>query len=111
MKLYVDDLRECPDGWHLARTITEAIRLLSYARTTEVSLDHDIHHASGDTTIVQARACPETFEAVAWYLAAIKFPGQVFIHTANPAGALRMAGILQDAGVSVQINEPRGYNP
>lgn len=103
MKLYVDDLRKCPSGWVLARTITEAIRILATQDVSEVSLDHDISHKIGMADLVRPYPCPETFEPVAWYLSAIGFDGKTTLHTANAAGAAKMAYILNDGGINTTI--------
>lgn len=42
MRLYVDDLRPAPDGWVLARTVDEAVRVLRLGNVTELSLDYDL---------------------------------------------------------------------
>jgi hypothetical protein len=99
MKLYIDDLRKCPEGWVLARTVTEAIRLLANQAVEEVSLDHDISHRINMDSIARPFPCQETFEPVAWYLAAAKFSGPVTLHTANPIGARKMEAILTEAGI------------
>lgn len=105
MQLFVDDYRDCPEGWHLARTVTEAIRVLATMPVETVSLDHDI--------AFQARHGMEleTFEGVAWYLAAMTVderPSQVIIHTGNPMAASRMAGILEMAGYKPVIRPMNG---
>jgi hypothetical protein len=100
MKLFVDDIRMCPDGWIPARSVTEAIRILATQFVTEVSLDHDIacfydQHMSAHHT------SPETFEPVARYLA-LMFESEVVdrqdikvrIHTANFEAGKKMARIL-----------------
>jgi hypothetical protein len=64
IKLYVDDLRPAPVGWTLARTITQAIRILATQDVSEVSLDHDI-------VFRRNRRLPdesETFEPVCRYI-------------------------------------------
>lgn len=123
MKLYVDDLRKCPDGWVLARSVTEAIRILATQSVDEVSLDHDICHSipvrpfkelgglpfpigtvsEEDATAAQQVyehgihfpvACPETFEPVARYIALMPKRPKVQIHTANPLGRDKMTLIL-----------------
>ena len=97
MKLYVDDLRACPEGWQLARTVTDAIRVLAQFTVEEVSLDHDIcHTVPGDNSIVKPVACSETFEAVAWFIASMprSIRPKVKYHTANPQGKSIMKGIL-----------------
>ena len=118
MKLYVDDLRACPEGWTLARTVTEAIRLLATQDFDEVSLDHDISHAislramrsAGKNELCRPFPCGETFEPVAWFLADKWSAGKgygpgpaITLHTANPIGAKKMAAILEDAGLSCTI--------
>lgn len=95
MKLFVDDIRQPWEGWVLARTITEAIRILANQDVEIVSLDHDIacrlvkgsEHSSN-----------ETYEPVAWFLKCAAYnPGhlpKVQFHTGNPAGGKNMAYIL-----------------
>lgn len=100
MKLFVDDYRPCPAGWHLARTVTEAIRVLATMPVEVVSLDHDIAFQGRHGIEL------ETFEGVAWYLAAMcvdERPRLVVIHTGNPTAASRMAGILEMAGILIEI--------
>lgn len=91
MKLFVDDIRDCPDGWVPARTVTDAIRILATQKVEEVSLDHDIvwcnHKPSRPLS-------PETFEGVAWYIAKMVPRPLVRIHTGNYPAGERMACIL-----------------
>lgn len=110
LKLFVDDLRECPVGWQVARTVTDAIRILAQWDVEEVSLDHDIMDHFD-------KASKETFEPVARFIALLhdyrKSHGleavpKVRIHTSNPAGGLRMARIL---GIEYhnEMFDPRNY--
>jgi len=123
IKLFVDDVRRCPDGWTVARTITEAIRALSLFDVSEVSLDHDIGHEVRDleTNKMKFFSCTETFEPVAWYIRQMRVINQekywasqngktcgqllednphyepkpiVTIHSSNPAGAQKLCNIL-----------------
>ena len=70
IKLWVDDIRPAPEGWHWAETVTEAIRILDTAEVTELSLDHDISYkvsiGHGDP---RPFCSPETFEPVARFIA------------------------------------------
>ena len=102
MKLYVDDLRKCPDGWTLARNNTEAIRLLATGYVTEISIDHDICTPfSGELSAGVRRRLEigqETFECVAQYIAIMPEsmrPTKINFHTANPSGAAKMMSILK----------------
>jgi hypothetical protein len=109
MRLYIDDLRKCPEGWTLARTITEAIRLLASGYVTEVSCDHDI--IACPKVCCSQRMGEETYQPVAYYLACMPKelrPTIINFHTANPAGAMRMQGILKDAGIDSTYNEGSG---
>lgn len=93
MKLWVDDLRAAPEGWERATTVTEAIRALATYPCEEVSLDHDIICDGGSD--YSHHASEETFEGVAWYIAAMKErPPIISLHTANAWGAKAMAAIL-----------------
>lgn len=97
MKLYVDDLRRCPEGWTIARTITEAIRKLHYGHVQEISLDHDICFLRG----TDIRMHKETFMPVALYMAVMPKklrPDRVRIHTANVDAGWLMHEILRKAG-------------
>ena len=113
MKLYVDDLRKCPEGWTLARTNTEAIRLLASGHVDEaISIDHDIcvpeARNISEPVRRRLRIGEETFMPVIFYLTLMKpedRPKKVTIHTANPAAALRMQGLLKDAGIDSEYTE------
>ena len=105
MKLYVDDLRRCPEGWVLARTNTEAIRLLATGYVEEISIDHDICVPRIDfiDQSVRKRLAigEETYQPVAYYIAAMPKPNliKVNFHTANPDGAAKMKSILDAVGI------------
>lgn len=99
MKLWVDDQRPAPDGWVLARTVTDAVRLLANAQgVEEISLDHDIACTSRRGDLVwEAHASEETFEPVAYYIhmmSEVGWSGHVTIHTANPVAAIKLSQIL-----------------
>lgn len=114
IKLFVDDIREAPEGWHCARTVTEAIRILDERDVSEVSLDHDISHAVGLDSVMKPYPCGETFEPVARFIALLHeeggtYPDVVTIHTANPIGGEKMRAILERCDgitVEVQLGKP-----
>lgn len=122
VKLWVDDLRDPPRGqqWLVVRTISEALLCLQTFDVAEVSLDHDIMHAIPQQITIPPEcaegmdveriakytqslielpvACPETYAAVAMYIAIMPEelrPHTVWIHTANPVGAQVMTNILK----------------
>jgi len=112
MKLFVDDLRKCPEGWTLARNNTDAIRLLATGYVEEISIDHDIcvpfHGEISEPVRRRLQIGGETFQPVVYYIALMSEatrPKVIHFHTANPAGAMRMQGILQDAGIASTYEE------
>jgi hypothetical protein len=104
IKVYVDDLRKCPEGWTLARTNTDAIRLLHNQEVEEISIDHDICFYNRSIHFIKEVA--ETFKPIAYYLSVMpkeKRPQKVYLHSANPVGAHEMKRILEDAGIESEI--------
>ena len=119
MRIYVDDQRRAPEGWHLCQTINDAIRAIAMygEQIEEISLDHDIgHEKMCEDMVYRSYSCDETFEAVAWYIKSyygfkndvnhnmmpspFKIP-KITIHTANPAARERMRAILD--GFEIEI--------
>lgn len=112
MKLFVDDIRACPEGWTLARTNTEAIRLLSKAVVTEISLDFDIRTCSNK----RCQENRETFEPVYHMLYLMQrtcpssTPQRIFIHTGNVSEGQKWAKELgRFVPVHCEIFNPENY--
>lgn len=112
MRLYVDDLRKCPEGWTLARTNTEAIRLLASGYVEEISIDHDICTPfAGEISAPVRRRLQigqETFQPVVYYIVAMKpenRPKVITMHTANIEAGNRMINLLGDAGITADYKE------
>ena len=84
MKLWVDDLREPPEGWYWAKTSAHAIEMLILGRSdiTVMSLDHDL---GGDDT---------TRPVVMWMCENEQWPKVIQIHTANPVGREWLEGMI-----------------
>ncbi|GIE80494.1 hypothetical protein Aph02nite_64440 [Actinoplanes philippinensis] len=108
--LLVDDLRSFTDGRpaHVARTSTDGVALLGRHRAHRVDelwLDHDL---GGDDTIWPV---VEVLEHAAFHGRPFDV-GVVVIHSANPAGAAKMAQALRrwDYPVRVASGDPAvGY--
>ena len=84
MKVFLDDARTPPEGWHLVLWPDEAIAVLKTNTVTDLSLDHDL----GDDLRGTGYDVPLWIEeAVA--LADFQ-PPRITIHSANPAARLRM---------------------
>ncbi len=86
-KLYVDDLRPCPEGWDVARNFHQAIVMLETHEYDEVSLDHDIASFYGNKEM--------TGYDVLQYLIMKKLEGEtvptkIHVHSANPVGIVKM---------------------
>ena len=90
MKLWVDDLRPVPEGYMGARSVNEAITLITEAESKGMEievldLDHDLGDFAADggdaIRLLDWLAERETF-----------YP--VEIHTANPVGRANMERVL-----------------
>lgn len=92
MKVFLDDERPTPEGWHRVYTADEAISLLRTGKVKEISLDHDL----GDdkkfgtgydvASFIEERAFFGTMKPVRWS-----------IHSANPVGRKNMLAALENA--------------
>lgn len=86
MKIYLDDLRECPNGFTLCRSVNEAIKMIINCENNNipielVSLDHDLGDYSydgGDGIKLLDFLCErQTFYPIS-------------LHTMNPVGRANM---------------------
>ncbi len=84
MKVYLDDERETPAGWHRVYWPEEAIELLKTGKVEEISLDHDLgddEHGTGYDVVLWIE------EAV--YTSNFKAP-VMKVHSANPSAREKM---------------------
>lgn len=81
-KLWVDDIRRAPQGWHWAKTSTETIKALASQRWDVMSLDHDL---GGEDT---------SRRAVLWLCENGNWPDEVRVHSANPVGVEWLTGMV-----------------
>lgn len=84
MKIYLDDERETPAGWHRVYWPEEAIELLKTGKVEEISLDHDLgddEHGTGYDVVLWIE------EAV--YTSDFKAP-IIKVHSANPSAREKM---------------------
>ena len=109
MKLYVDDVRPIPEGWTGARTVLEAIKILSEGKVEEISLDHDIFHPVTEGSFRYC-SCVESFESVVHYIIALeeyRQPSVIRIHTANYTAYRAMEKLFWDEGInSIRTSPP-----
>jgi hypothetical protein len=88
MRMFLDDLRTTPAGFHSEMTSDHAIDTLTVWKKSgvpfeEISLDHDL---GGDDT-----ARP----VMLWMIENAFFPQHVHVHTANPVGRDWLYGMAQ----------------
>lgn len=108
MKLYVDDIRDAPEGYTLARTIDSAMNFIFiYKNDIEViSLDHDISLEVEVAGTYRPFPSPETYRAVARYIKSVyandKHKPKIILHSANPDGRLAMRSILGEDSFNIE---------
>jgi len=100
MKLYLDDVRDTPEGWERSYTAAECIERLAMGGVTVLSLDHDLaeeHYTSLEVTeewtcSLDART---GYAVVLWLEEQVRdnptfaMP-KVHLHTMNPVGREHM---------------------
>ena len=97
MRVFLDDIREAPPGWHRVYWPSEAIALLATGDVKEISLDHDL----GDD--VRGTG----YHVVLWIEEQVALSGFVppiiRVHSANtPARERMLAGV---ASIQKLLNE------
>jgi len=88
MKVFLDDERLTPDGWHRVYWSDEAIKLLKTGEVTEISLDHDLGDDEKGTG----------YDVILWIEQAVFLkdfnPPRIRVHSANSSARQKMeAGI------------------
>ncbi|WP_391115981.1 cyclic-phosphate processing receiver domain-containing protein [Psychrobacillus sp. L3] len=91
INLYVDDLRDCPDGFELARTFNEAISFFDNFEIDILSLDHDLGEDTDGTLL------PTGYDFVKWFCEQGLKVNKVYLHTDNPVGRENMYQTLLGA--------------
>jgi hypothetical protein len=91
MKLWLDDIRPCPDGYLHACSVNEAIMLLEAHDCEYASLDHDL----GD----YAEDGGDGYRLVLWMAEHGRWPSKgIRVHSANPPGMRRMLADVDHYG-------------
>lgn len=89
MKLFIDDLRECPSGFELARDYDEAVKFIETRKVTHVSFDHDLGEEP-DGSVKKSG-----YDVAKWLEERVytddTFPIPVMtVHSANPRGIINL---------------------
>lgn len=94
MKLWIDDIRPAPDGWHQCYSVNEAKEFIvnNYDNLEIVDLDHDsgdYYNAGGD--YIKILDWLENYEAETDKKVKFSF----HIHSMNPVGRKNMQYIIE----------------
>ena len=101
MRLWIDDARPAPIGWHWAKTSQQALTVLKIKLgwITHVSFDHDL---GGNDTTRPVALWLEEHAYIPGHPSAGVFAIHTTVHSANPVGrkwleaSLRKSTMLQD---------------
>jgi hypothetical protein len=97
VKLFLDDVRDAPDGWTLARTVDECIHYLLTGKVDELSLDHDLGEDAHGQTGMSIIEWIEEEQNLGGPI-----PAVIRVHSMNPVGMNRIRDAI------TRINERRG---
>lgn len=94
MKVYLDDVRDTPEGWTRTYTVEETINLLKTGEVTELSLDHDLGKDQ------EGKDLADGYEVLNWLEEQVvvnKFvpPSEIYIHSANAAAWPKMKSAIE----------------
>lgn len=97
MKVFLDDERPTPEGWHRAYWPDEVVRLLRTGVVEEISLDHDLGNDARGTG----------YDVILWIEEAVALhgfkPPRIIVHSANSSAADKMwAGVLAIAQLATR---------
>jgi len=92
MKLWLDDMRPEPEGWTRARSVYEAIELITSGVEIEfASLDHDLGYFAGDGG--------NGVKLTDWMAEFDGFPTRgLRVHSSNPIGVQQMLATVDRYG-------------
>jgi hypothetical protein len=104
VKLYLDDIRECPFvGWTVARDVDAAMAAVREAiaagdEWTHASLDHDMS-VPQTMGYMEADNVPTGLHFVDWMIQTNTWPTyKPAVHSMNPVGAKRMRDAIERYG-------------
>jgi hypothetical protein len=79
-KLWLDDYRPAPEGWHHVKTAPDAIAALSTGQYDEISLDYDLWPGDNNTGYAVAcwiaRSAYDGMPRLKWHLHSDNIPGR-----------------------------------
>ena len=91
MKIWLDDLRPAPNGYNIAQSVNEAIKLIVDAENNNIQIELiDLDHDLGD----YASDGGDAIKLLDWLAERESFY-PVAIHTANPVGRANMERMIK----------------
>lgn len=91
INLYLDDLRKCPEGFEIARTMEEAIELMKNNEVHILSLDHDLGEDK------EGKLLPSGMDFVDFFIEHGYHADKIYLHTDNPVGRANMLRAFEAA--------------
>lgn len=88
INLYLDDLRDCPEGFVIARCVEDAKKYLKEYDIDTLSLDHDLG------TDDNGNLLPSGYDFVKYICEEGVCFNKIYIHTDNPVGRDNMYSTL-----------------
>lgn len=89
--VYLDDLRDCPQGFVIARNYQDAINLLANNNVNILSLDHDLGEDE------QGKLLPTGYDLVKYMCENGLRANKIYLHTDNGVGRDNMFHTLKGA--------------
>jgi hypothetical protein len=84
MKVFLDDVREAPNGWVRTKTVRETIDIIKHNRVQNLSLDHDLGKEETGYDVLRWLEKSVAMEEIDYV------PEVILVHSANPVGRSRM---------------------
>lgn len=94
LKVFLDDVRQCPEGYSFVDNIDDCIELLERFPIAHLSLDHDLAHKSKNGLAL-----------VEYMVRNGLYADRITIHSANAAGGKAMYNSLIQAQENKKIPE------
>ena len=91
INVYLDDLRDCPEGFVIARTMEEALQLVERYDVHILSLDHDLGEDEGGNLL------PTGYDFVKRFCEVGHYVDKIYLHTDNGVGRDNMYHTLKGA--------------
>jgi hypothetical protein len=99
LDVFLDDVRDAPDGWHRCRAAHEVIALLKAGRVRRLSLDHDLGEGS-----------QTGYHVVLWMAEGGRWPDvKPVVHSMNPVGAQAMRFVIDRYWTCAACGDRGGY--